>query len=157
MLLDQFVSKMQLSARGQICSCRSEIIQPVEVDGPFDLPPGHDGPGLPDTLAVLDDGLLALSGGRPGLYLWLDREGQGRNWQRVDIRAHHNACRPDEPITESTDLHRQVTTAYTEVISLAENQLLYIYDRIPHGWEPIPEGSTETNSVWVVRATVDRV
>ena len=56
MLLDQFVSKMQLSARGQICSRRSEIILPVEVDSPFDLPPGHDGPGLPDTLAVLDDG-----------------------------------------------------------------------------------------------------
>ena len=46
------------------------------------------------------------------------------------------------------------TSSYIEVVVLDERHLLYIYGRIPHGWSPIPQGSTETNSIWVVRVTV---
>ena len=108
------------------------------------------------SLAVMADGALALAAGRPGLYLWLNKDGGGEEWQQIDILAHHNACRPQEPITYSDDLSRQQTTAYTEVVAVDENTLLYIYDRAPNGWRRIPEEMDDTNSVWLVRATVDR-
>ena len=45
------------------------------------------------SLAVLPDGLVALSGGRPGLFLWLnpdDPDGTAATWRRVDVLANHN-------------------------------------------------------------------
>ena len=96
------------------------------------------------SLAVMKDGMLILSGGRPGIFLWFNADGLGKDWQRIDLMAHHNACRPEEAITAAQ------TSAYTEVVSLDDTQSLCIYDRIPNGWSPIPAGSKETNSVWVV-------
>ena len=43
-------------------------------------------------------GTVALAGGRPGLYLWLNADGSGRTWQTIDMQAHHNACYPREAI-----------------------------------------------------------
>lgn len=103
------------------------------------------------SLAVLRDGLLVLSGGRPGLYAWVNRDGTGRDWQRLDIRADHNVSVPKEPI-----LRNDQSSSYTEVVSVGDNELVYIYDRIPFGWGMIPRDSPETNSVWVVRLRVDR-
>ena len=108
------------------------------------------------SLAVMADGMVALSGGRPGLYLWLNPDGDGRDWRRIDILAHHNSCHPDEPITYSEDLSRQQTTSYTEVVAVDENTLLYMYDRAPNGWRRIPEEMDDTNSVWLARVTVER-
>jgi hypothetical protein len=78
----------------------------------------------------------------------LNLDGAGQKWEGVDIAAHHNACCPDEPVTH--------TTAYTEVVAVDEAHLLYMYDRIPNNWQRIPEDMNDTNSVWVVRVTVDR-
>ena len=103
------------------------------------------------SLAVLRDGMVVLSGGRPGLYAWVNQDGTGQDWQRLDIRAHHNATVPKEPI-----LRNDQSSSYTEVVRVGENELLYIYDRIPFGWGTIPRDSKETNSVWVVRLRVDR-
>ena len=108
------------------------------------------------SLAVMEDGALALSGGRPGLYLWLNADGAGQDWQQVDILAHHNSCHPQEQIIYSDDLSRPQTTSYTEVVAVDENSLLYMYDRAPNGWRRIPEDMDDTNSVWLVRATVER-
>ena len=108
------------------------------------------------SLAVMQDGTVALSGGRPGLYLWLNADGAGQNWQGIDILTHHNDCHPEEPIPFSEDLSQQFTTAYTEVVAVDENHLLYMYDRIPNHWQRIPEEMDDTNSVWLVRATVEK-
>ena len=108
------------------------------------------------SLAVMADGAIALSGGRPGLYLWLNADGSGQDWQQIDILAHHNSCHPNEQIVYSEDLSRQQTTSYTEVVAVDENNLLYMYDRAPNGWRRIPEDMDDTNSVWLVRATVER-
>jgi hypothetical protein len=116
--------------------------EPTAMDGPFSVQP---------SLAVLKDGPVVLSGGRPGLYLWFNRAGDGKGWQRVDLLAHHNACRPAEPIKDPGK-----TSAYTEVMALDEAHLLCIYDRIPSGWAAIPKDSSETNSVWVVRVSVTK-
>ena len=102
-------------------------------------------------LAVMSDGLVALSGGRPGLFLWLNSDGTGRAWHQVDIVANHNEFRPEEPVVVP-----RKTSAYTQVVALDEKHLLYIYDRVPNGWMQIPGNSSETNSVWVVRATVQK-
>jgi hypothetical protein len=100
------------------------------------------------SLAVLKDGTVALSGGRPGLFLWLNADKTAKAWQKLDVRANHNEFVKDEPIQPAH------TSAYTEIIPLDDTHLLYVYDRIPNGWSPIPEASNDTNSVWVVRVTV---
>lgn len=119
----------------------------VTMSGPFSVQP---------SLAVMGSGAVALSGGRPGLYLWLNANGDGQDWRQIDILAHHNSCQPQEQILYSEDLSRQQTTAYTEVVAVDERTLLYIYDRVPNGWRRIPEDMDDTNSVWLVRATVQQ-
>jgi hypothetical protein len=105
------------------------------------------------SLAVMADGTVALSGGRPGLYLWLNPDGTGRDWlgvdegQAIDLVAHHNECHPAEPISPAKDLVGKRTTAYTEVVAVDETHLLYMYDRTPNGWERIPEDMDDRNSV----------
>ena len=119
----------------------------VTMAGPFSVQP---------SLAVMADGAVALSGGRPGLYLWLNADGSGQSWQQIDILAHHNSCHPQEQIIYSEDLSRQQSTSYTEVVAVDDNTLLYTYDRVPNGWRRIPEDMDDTNSVWLVRATVEQ-
>ena len=104
------------------------------------------------SLAMLKDGTLVLSGGRPGLFLWFSADGAGKTWERFDLLAHHNACVPKEPITAPGK-----TSSYTEVIPVSDTDVLCIYDRIPHSWNAIPRDSKETNSVWVVRVKVEKL
>jgi len=99
---------------------------------------------------------VVLSGGRPGLFLWINSDGSGLTWKRLDLLAHHNACVPKEPIKTVKTLETgEMTTGYTEVAVLDDTHLLVIYDRVPHGWSAIPADSTKTNSVWVVRVTME--
>lgn len=114
-------------------------------------PAGMDAFSVQPSLAVLRDGTLCLSGGRPGIYLWVNRDGTGKDWQRIDLRAHHNASLPKEPIMKDDR-----SSSYTEVVAVSDTELLVIYDRIPHGWGAIPKDSAETNSVWVVCVRLDR-
>lgn len=118
---------------------------PVNISGPKSVEP---------SMIAMPSGVTALSGGRPGLWLWLDRNGDGRSWQAVNIRTHHNQCVPDEPISEVEGWNHQ-TTAYTELAMLDATNLLLIYDRIPNGHNQLPPAGV-SNSIWVVRATVER-
>jgi len=132
--------------------------------------PENIGPGsVQPSLAVLPGGLVALSGGRPGIYVWFNTDGTGRNWQAVDIVAAHNACRPAadrinpdvrmgwgksvEEMKRSGDTG--FTSCYTDLAVLDERTLLLIYDRVGFHWLPIPDDSEETKSVWVMRLRVD--
>lgn len=121
--------------------------EPVAMKGVFSVQP---------CLAVLKDGAIVLSGGRPGLYAWINTDGTGADWQPVDLRANHNACHPKDTIAKVTTGGQSNTTAYTRIVATADNQLLCIYDRVPHGWNKIPDTSTETNSVWVVRLVLEK-
>ncbi len=107
------------------------------MDGPRSVMPG---------LVCMTDGTLALSSGRPGVSVWLDPKGDGIAWHSVDLVANHNDSLPDEKL--------DTTSGYTEIVALDDTHLLVIYDRIPSGWNAIPEDSTETNSCWVVRLTL---
>ena len=122
---------------------------PVTMEGVFSVQP---------SLATRTDGVIALGGGRPGLYLWLNADGTAQGWQRIDMQTHHNACHPGEAIAAYTDHnHLQQTSAYTEVVAVDDSHFLYLYDRLPNGWHPIPEEMDDANSVWLVRATVEKV
>ena len=114
--------------------------EPVAMANAFSVQP---------SLAVMSDGKVVLSGGRPGLFLWVNADGSGRDWQRVDMLAHHNATHPEEPISQPGH-----TTSYTEIAALDDNHLIYMYDRVPHGWSAIPKESADTNSIWVVRVSL---
>jgi hypothetical protein len=102
-------------------------------------------------LAVMPDGTVVLSGGRPGIYAWINLAGDGQTWQRVELHGHHDRCHPQEKIEGG-----KFTSAYTEIVALDAKSLLVIYDRIPRPWKEIPKGSADTNSVWVVKMTLDR-
>jgi hypothetical protein len=121
------------------------------------------------SLAVLPSGIVALSGGRSGIFVWLNADGSGRDWQAVDMVAHHNASLPQDAIHADSEklgwlpraeLLKQgisgLSSCYTEIIPLDDNNYLLIYDRLGLGWHQIPDESPETNSVWVVRLTVER-
>jgi hypothetical protein len=116
--------------------------EPVTMANAFSVQP---------SLAIMKDGTLALSGGRPGIYAWFNRDGTGKDWQSIDLKAHHNTCRPTEKIGPP-----ERTSSYTEIVALDERNLLCIYDRIPNGWHALPKDSKYTNSVWVVRLTLDK-
>lgn len=106
-----------------------------------------DAHSVQPSLAVMKDGSLVLTGGRPGIFAWLNRDGTGKDWLQVDLQSHHNAQYPTEPITSGK------TTSYTEVEPLDDQSAIVIYDRIPHGWSVIPKGSKDTNSIWVVKVS----
>jgi len=129
----------------------------------------------PSLLPLHGDQTVILAGGRPGLYLWFDRDGTGERWQWIDVQINHNASHPDEPIhhlysdkrpdaitqawidaDKAAVVRNKHTSSYTELVVLDESHLLYIYDRLPNGWHPIPDDMDDTNSVWVVRITVER-
>ncbi len=103
------------------------------------------------SLVTMKDGTVALSGGRQGIYLWLNLAGDGEKWVRVNIEDHHNLFNEAESFWRPG-----ISSCYTEVVALDESNLMMIYDRIPFGWAAIPPEAHDTNSVWVVRATIRR-
>ena len=104
------------------------------------------------SMALMKDGSLVLTGGRPGIFAWINRAGDGRDWLEVDLQSHHNENHPQEAITTTaTFTTGDQTTAYTEVVALDDRSVIVMYDRIPHGWNALPEKSQDTNSIWVVK------
>jgi len=98
------------------------------------------------SLKRLQNGVLALSTGRPGISLWLSTDDRGTQWQSIDILAHHNQWAPDAGYT----ITPAQTTAYTEIIEVAPNRLLLAYDRTPFGWQPTPADSAERNRIFLL-------
>jgi len=98
------------------------------------------------SLKRLQNGVLALSTGRPGVSLWLSTDERGVHWQSIDILAHHNQWAPDAGYT----ITPAQTTAYTEIIEVAPNRLLLAYDRTPFGWQPTPADSAERNRIFLL-------
>ncbi len=105
-----------------------------------------DAHSVQPSLAQMNDGSLVLTGGRPGIFAWVNRAGNGQDWLQVDLQSHHNKNHPQDAITRADK-----TTSYTEVVTLDDQSVIVIYDRIPHGWNAIPQESQDTNSIWVVK------
>jgi len=107
------------------------------------------------SLAVLRNGMVILSGGRPGVSVWINTERDGKDWAQINLSELHNASHPDEPhVVTDGDATKHSTSGYTEVIALNDHELLVIYDRLRGGWDNQVKDPTQTNSVWVVRLTL---
>jgi hypothetical protein len=104
----------------------------------------------------LENGVLALSTGRPGISLSFSTDTRGKDWAFIDVIAHHNAVL-DIPhhirlgrgasetycheglLAAPFDLDDPVqTTAYTALLEASPNRLFLLYDRVPYGWMPVP-------------------
>jgi len=131
----------------------------VAMDGPYSVQP---------SVAVLPSGAIVLSSGRPGIKVWINRDGSAREWREIDLVKHHNANRPADAVTFDQSTGSAAggfaftkidgTSSYTETIALDDKHLLTIYDSIPPGWNrsPVPKDAKVPNSVWVVRLTIEQ-
>jgi len=100
------------------------------------------------SIAATSDGTLVLTGGRLGIYAWINRAGDGKDWLEVDLQSHHNQYQPADVIFRPNQTN---TTSYTEAVPLDDRSVLVVYDHIPNGWNAIPKDSPQVNSIWVVK------
>jgi hypothetical protein len=111
-------------------------------------------------LLVTGDGSVVLLGGRPGLRLWIDPTGAGTGWRELDVAAHHNACRPDEPILRDDAANSRRTIGYLAGAVVDDRHLVVVYDRTPQSsWPARPAASDdprETFSCWIARIGIGR-
>lgn len=100
-------------------------------------------------LVRLDNGALVLSGGRPGLYLWVCTDGEGKAWQPVNLAEHHDAfiADPDSRFGPGVP-----TTSYTGMIAIGRDEVMVCYDRLAKGWEGGPDEQGDLDTVFCVRA-----
>src|SRR5262245_16622251 len=91
--------------------------------------------------------IIALSTGRPGIRLWLSTDPRGTTWQDVDIAEHHNRWAPNSSYRiGSYGEDRTQTSSYTELVEVAPNRLLLVYDR---GAKPIPVDENDLTRIFV--------
>jgi hypothetical protein len=117
--------------------------------------------GVEPSLVRTQNGTIALSTGRPGLFLWLSTDERASEWQQFDIMEYHNRWAPDAGYKISfrspedpQSVHR--STAYTEMIEVAPNRLLLIYDRTASGWEATSADSDERNRIFTLPVEIVR-
>lgn len=127
--------------------------KPARVEGAWSVEP---------QLVCLENGALLLSGGRPGLYLWVCPEGDGNRWEKIDVAEHHNAMIADVSRHYVHSVHdgRQPeylagqSTAYTGMKAIGPDTALLSYDRLANGWGGAPGPWGEKDTVYSVRIKV---
>eukprot|EP00041_Stephanoeca_diplocostata_P013864 m.247244 g.247244 ORF g.247244 m.247244 type:complete len:413 (+) comp19493_c0_seq1:117-1355(+) len=90
----------------------------------------------PRATVLQPGGALAISGGRPGVSLWISPDGYGQTWQKHDIPTEHNALVSDpadkfcdEFLNANISLGWAQSSAYTQIVSLGGNKGLVCYER----------------------------
>jgi hypothetical protein len=113
------------------------------------------------SLRRLSNDVIALSTGRPGIYLWLSTEPRASDWHSIDVLEHHNAMmdpphriRPGTSYLSADDAFQ--TTAYATMVETAPGKILLAYDRTPFGWNPVPVDSDERSRVYLLPIDVER-
>ncbi|MBI4531127.1 MAG: exo-alpha-sialidase [Candidatus Latescibacteria bacterium] len=109
-------------------------------------------------LERLDNGLILLSGGRPGLYFWVCADGRGERWERFNLAEHHNALVPetalhyDDRFCQGHEVFQPYqSTSYTGMEVVGPDEVLISYDCLGNGWGGAPGPWGETDAVWTVR------
>ena len=112
-------------------------------------------------LVCLDNGALLLSGGRPGLMLWVCTDGKGERWQTLNLAEHHNASFPDPAlhfpescVAASDGVKPACTTSYTGMKAVGPDEALICYDRLGNGWDGAPGPWGAYDIVFTVRVRV---
>ncbi|HVF09280.1 MAG TPA: sialidase family protein [Abditibacteriaceae bacterium] len=122
---------------------------------PLDRLPAYS---VAPQIARLANGVLALSTGRPGLFLWFSADARGQHWQTFDVQQYHNKVLDKKyHIGEMNNTVKDQTTAYTALVEVTPNHLLLVYDRSPFGWSPVPAGSDERSQIFMLEMDVQRV
>jgi hypothetical protein len=109
-------------------------------------------------LVRLENGLIVLTGGREGLFLFVCADGEGRTWERVNLGAHHNATCSDpsmlftDVFLEANETPRPAeSTAYTGMIPIGADEVLIAYDRTSNGWEGTSGPRGDADAIFTVR------
>ncbi|CAK0777627.1 Sialidase domain-containing protein [Gammaproteobacteria bacterium] len=85
-------------------------------------------------LISLENGTLLLTGGRPGLTLWISHD-DGLVWRSFDLVAHHNATMSDPTqYFKEPSAKPSITTSYSALCPLGPKTALVCYDRLGNGW-----------------------
>jgi len=112
-------------------------------------------------LVCLGNGALVLSGGRPGLFVWVCAEGDGSSWERLNLGEHHNAAVGDPGLRYPEAFGRgegaaEASTSYTGMAAVGPAEALVCYDRLGNGWAGAPGPLGEHDAVFTVRIRVER-
>lgn len=113
------------------------------------------------SLVRTANGTIALSTGRPGIHLWLSTDPRAATWQDIDFVEIHNRWAPDKTyrINSFQDADHPggpplwQTSSYTEIIEIAPNRLLMVYDRSA---KPQPENQADLTRIFVVPIEIIR-
>ena len=130
--------------------------------------------GVEPKLERLNNGLLVVSAGRPGLYLWVavdpTSSGSAGNasaaltWEGFNLAAHHNAAVTDPSLRYSSDTPSGAeTTSYTgmeHVVSADYCAVVVSYDRLANGWSPAPyppaPGGKGLSAIFTVQVNISK-
>ena len=105
-------------------------------------------------LLMLRDHRVVLSGGRPGLFMWI-ANAEGENWTQISVAAVHNrlaqahkewlfdadfvtaggTCRKWNN-TADDELSIQGSSAYTSLLDLGGGRYTLLFDKLANGWAP---------------------
>ncbi|MBI4558190.1 MAG: exo-alpha-sialidase [Candidatus Hydrogenedentes bacterium] len=108
-------------------------------------------------LVRLENGVLLLSGGRQGLYLWACTDGEGKKWEQFNLAEHHNRQVPDEAhrytadFCEGKNVDPPQSTSYTGMKAVGPNEVLISYDHLANGWKGAPGPWGPHDMVFCVR------
>ena len=122
--------------------------------------------GVKPKIRVLKSGRLALSTGRPGIYLYIAAD-PPTSWQRFNIAAAHNifitqknltfACPAPPPYQCVPGGGLNGTTSYTGMVVAkdgpADADAVYVsYDRLGNGWGTVSKG--QASAVFVMKLEI---
>ena len=111
-------------------------------------------------LVRLENGAILLSGGRPGLFVWVCTDGSGNTWERFNLAQHHNRHQADaalqyaDAVCEGKGVDPPQTTSYTGMVAIGPDEVLVCYDRLGNGWKGAPGPWGTFDSVSCVRLKV---
>ena len=116
------------------------------------------------SLIKMNNGIIALSSGRPGIRIWFSTDPRGKTWQDIDIVEIHNRWAPDATYrigsyqggvhhAAATGDEQWQTSSYTELIEVAPNRLLLVYDRSA---KPEPENEADLTRIFVLPLEIIR-
>lgn len=113
----------------------------------------------------ISNGTIALSTGRPGIFLWLATDPRATSWQKLDLLAYHNSVMEDPsaritsflgapyPSTTVPAWPWPTTSCYTAMVETAPNRILFAYDRDP---ERQPLNDKDLSRLFVLPIEIER-
>jgi hypothetical protein len=127
--------------------------KPEKMDGVFSVEP---------QLVRLANGVILLSGGRPGLFVWACTDGQGKKWERLSLGKHHNDHVQDatlhysDAFCEGRGGGPALSTSYTGMAAVGPDEVLVCYDRLGNGWKGAPGPNGQWDVIFCIRIKVTR-